>query len=187
MGGPDAMDLSGFPAIETAAGLNASYSMLVIPGAEGHITNGDTPHRSGLPEPSQEMQTSLARLMQSHSEQALDMEEAYALIAGKLAAGDYRIANDLVVDAERRFGEQADFSAARGIALFHLDQLPEAEGAFRDAIKRDPDRPVYWYDLAVVLKELGDIDESRRFARNVIDVSGGTPLAQRAQSLLSSI
>ena len=184
LSGPDAMSLSTFPAIETAAGEASSYSMLVIPGAEALITNGNTPQRSGLPEPSQELETSLEKLLRSHAQQTLDIEEAYALIAGKLAAGDYRVASELLGAAQRDFDERAEFSAARGIALFHLNQLPEAEETFRAAIAIDPDRPVYQYNLAVVLQQLGETEESRSLAEGIVADGPDTPLAERARALL---
>ena len=183
---PAALGLDLFPVIESAAGAASSYSMLIIPGTENRIVSPGTTYRSGAPKAPARLQDALDALLEMRDDDTFNAAAVYALIAGEIAAGNYRMANDLAGDAMRLFGERAEFSAARGIALFHLEHLASARAALEAAAGLAPDQPVYRYNLAVVLHETGESDACRALAAGVALEAAGTPLAERAQALLSN-
>jgi tetratricopeptide (TPR) repeat protein len=53
-----------------------------------------------------------------------------------------------------------------GMAYGMTGQLSEAKNVFEEAIERDPDYPMYHYNLACVFAEKGDIDQALVFLRS---------------------
>jgi Tfp pilus assembly protein PilF len=47
-----------------------------------------------------------------------------------------------------------------GVATAMAGNLPKAKGIFEDAIKADPDYPLYRYNLACTFAEMGDLDNA---------------------------
>jgi len=65
-----------------------------------------------------------------------------------------------------------------------LGKLELAEGAYRDAMQRAPERIDVPLALAELLRKAGRVDESRELLQRVISIAPGTPEADEARRLL---
>src|SRR5690606_25477836 len=72
-----------------------------------------------------------------------------------------------------------ELDCARGIALFHLCRLPEAENALRSALRGRPDLPHAWYTLALIAEIRGNGQDPELFRRaRMLDPEHYPPLEQ---------
>jgi|SRR5687767_6068049 len=74
-----------------------------------------------------------------------------------------------------------------GLALYHLQRLPEAEHALRFAIDLDPTMAPAYYHLGLVLSAGRRTEEARRAFERARDLGPNTPFGQAAADRLKSM
>lgn len=172
-------------AIETAS----KWGRIVIPGGEESLNGRVTVYRSGSVPLNDSLMISLNYLYETYQQGGPSREVTYWLMAGYVATGQVDAARDLLVSDEERTEYLSDSSIAILEALIaYMDgKYNKSEALFRKILEVEPDNPVAGINLAIVLDEQGDDEEAREILLRIQDHHAGSPLAARAQSILSDL
>ncbi|GAA6158725.1 tetratricopeptide repeat protein [Ruegeria sp. HU-ET01832] len=90
-----------------------------------------------------------------------------------LRAGEYDLALDSFARAALNQGMTAEIMAAMGTANLGLRQLKPAETLLRRAVSEEPDWPVAWNNLGVILMEKGEYPEAAQVFRRAFALDNG--------------
>ncbi len=90
-----------------------------------------------------------------------------------LVAGEYDLALDSFARAALDQGMTPEIMAAMGTANLGLRQLKPAETLLRRAVADEPDWPVAWNNLGVILVEKGEYPEAAQVFRRAFALDNG--------------
>ena len=90
-----------------------------------------------------------------------------------MAAGEYELALASYQRAEADQGPSAELTQAMAGANIRLGRLRQAETALRGLLAADPQNPMLWNDLGVVLMEKGETGEAMLVFRKAFALDSG--------------
>ncbi|WP_226689821.1 MULTISPECIES: tetratricopeptide repeat protein [Ruegeria] len=90
-----------------------------------------------------------------------------------MAAGEYELALDSFARAALDQGMTTQILTAMGTANLGLRRLGQAETLLRRAVKDNPDWPVAWNNLGVVLVEKGEYPEAAQVFKRAFALDNG--------------
>jgi len=90
-----------------------------------------------------------------------------------MAAGEYELALDAFTRAALDQGMTTQILTSMGTANLGLKRLGQAETLLRRAVEDDPDWPVAWNNLGVLLMETGEYPEAAQVFRRAYALDNG--------------
>jgi hypothetical protein len=170
-------------AVETAS----ARGPFVLPGGEGSLDATSPVYRSVFVPVSDSLSLSLEHLRQSFQSGDSSADLACWLIGAYIATGQEDAARDIA--GHPRLGAVADWrlDVLRALVAYMGGNPAESERLLRRVIAEDPDNPVASINLGIVLSEGGRGGEARAILARVSEAHAGTPLAKRAETILSRI
>ena len=176
--------------IQTAVGEFSRVGEVVLPGGESYLGGNGPVFRSlggSLHDP---LAAPLKDLVEKFLEGSRSPDVAYWLVAGYLSSGDNRTASIYVCAARERFPEDPRLMVLEAAVAYSGRDLARAERLLRDVVKSRHDDPpsdlllaVAQINLAVVLRDQGDLAEAREILSGVRSRHAGTPIGERAGEL----
>ena len=143
------------PAIQSAL-LQQTPSGLVLPGLIPDATSASIVYRdAGSAEIGPELQALAAEYRHDQN-----VDTAFWLGSGYLAAGRLEAAADLMREARRRHPDDSRLIIVDAVAAYRRSRLDLAEALLRQILLADPGHAVARYNLALVLSESGQLEEA---------------------------
>jgi tetratricopeptide (TPR) repeat protein len=170
--------------IRTAVETVSMWGPMILPGGESAIGNPTGVFRSGYVETNAEIEASLSTLFEAYGGKSASAGIAYWLAAGYVSTGQVNLAREVVNDAQKRFPGDPRVQSAAGVIADIDGDLERAEGIFRRLLERNPEDAVTRINLAVVLTEQNKLEDAESVLSEVLARHAGTPLAQRAKSII---
>ena len=161
----------------------SSARELVLPGGERHAGRPAAEMRSGVSPGSLELTAEVNRLVTHYELAQRSADVAARLVAGLLAEGDLEGANAYAREALRAYPRDTRLLVLMADLNYRASDLPAAERHLRSAAQIAPRDPLVGLDLALVLRERGNVVEAGRWF-NRVAASGHPPLAERARQEL---
>ena len=176
--------------IELAAGEFSRAGEVVLPGGEAYLGENGPVFRSLNGRASQLLASSLKSLVEEFLDGSRSPDAAYWLVAGYLSSGDLRTATVYITAARERFPDEPRLKILEAMtAYFHAD-FARSESLLRDVIKTSPGDPlagIAEINLAVALRDQGEIAEARKLLLSVAARRNTGPLAGRGRDLAASL
>jgi len=167
-------------AVETVS----MWGPMVLPGGESAIGKPPGVFRSGYVEANAEIEGSLSTLFEAYGGKSASAGIAYWLAAGYVTTGQVNLAREVVDDAQKRFPGDPRIQSAAGVIAYIDGDFERAERIFRQLLETTPDDAVTRINLAVVLTERNQLEDAETVLSEVLARHAGTPLAQRAESII---
>jgi len=167
-------------AVETVS----MWGPMIFPGGEKSIGKRPSVFRSGYVETNAEIEGSLSTLFEAYGGKSASAGIAYWLAAGYVTTGQVNLAREVVNDAQRRFPGDPRIQSAAGVIAYIDGDFERAERIFRQLLETTPGDAVTRINLAVVLTERNQLEDAETVLSEVLARHAGTPLAQRAESII---
>ena len=90
-----------------------------------------------------------------------------------MAAGEYELALESFTRAALAEGMTAEILTSFGTANLGLRRLGQAEPLLREAVEKDPEWPIAWNNLGVLLMETGEYAEASQVFRRAYALDNG--------------
>jgi Flp pilus assembly protein TadD len=90
-----------------------------------------------------------------------------------MAAGEYELALESFTRAALAEGMTAEILTSIGTANLGLRRLGQAEPLLREAVEKDPEWPIAWNNLGVLLMETGEYAEASQVFRRAYALDNG--------------
>lgn len=173
--------------VRHAVGTISRWGPIIIHGGEYAIAEKSTAYRSGFVPATNPLRSSLDYLYARYENDTATPEGIYWLAAGYVATGQIDLARDLVADARKNGIDELRILNIEALIAYIGGDLERAEESFHSIHVLYPTDAVSSINLAVVLMERGKSEESSRILTEVREQFNGTPIAQRAQTLLNTM
>jgi hypothetical protein len=173
--------------IQAAVGEFSRVGEVVLPGGESYLGGSGPVFRSlggGLDD---SIAVPLKDLLEKFLAGSRSPDVAYWLVAGYLSSGDVRTASIYVAAARERFPDDRRLIVLEGVVAYFGRDLARSERLLRDVVKShvsdplaDPLLAVAQLNLAIVLRDQGNLAEAREILRSVAQRHAGEPIGERA-------
>jgi len=159
----------------------------VLPGGEHVLDRAPSAYRSGFVTLSDSLAISLEQLERAFQKGNSSPEVACLLLGGYIATGQRVVARDLADHPRVSQASAECIMVLKALAAYMDGDRFESERLLRQVLAAHPDDGVAATDLAVVLIEKGETAEARTLLARVGEDHAHTPLASRANSILSNL
>ena len=176
-----------FGPVRAAVEKASTGGSIVLPGAESVAAVTVPTHRAGFVEANPVVSKALRDLAEAYRDDRTAPEVAHWLISGFLAVGQLENARLYVEDARRRYPGDQRFVILEAIVAYRSSDMARAERLLQFALQQDPLSGVALLNLALVQYEQGQWDVAQRTFESVRTRFAGSPLDQRAATLLSGL
>lgn len=173
--------------IQVAIEIKSSSGQIILPGGEDGLQGSDPVYRSGQIPLKGKLKESVDALYEEYRGSTASSEVTYWLLSAYLATDQIEIARDIAADARKRFPEDDRIKSLYAIIALMDEDYPRSESVFRDVLESNADDSATRLNLALVLIEQNKLAEARALLSRVIEEESGTPLALRAESILTSL
>ncbi|MCH7548421.1 MAG: tetratricopeptide repeat protein, partial [Candidatus Krumholzibacteriota bacterium] len=160
---------------------------IVLPGTESVAATTVPARRTGFVAADPVITRALMDLAEAYRDDTTSPEVAHWLIGGFLAVGQLENARLYVEDARRRYPGDQRFVILEAIVAYRSNDMPRAERLLQFTLRQDPYNGVAMLNLALVQYEQGQWDTARRTFETVRTRFAGSPLEQRAATLVSGL
>jgi len=96
-------------------------------------------------------------------------------------------AERVILPALHRFRDSATIQDTYGWILYRRGKLDDARDALQRSMKLDPNESITMFHLAVVCKELADMDRARALLSRALEIDASFEKADAARKLLQSM
>jgi hypothetical protein len=173
--------------VRAAVEIASQCGPYVLPGGERPAGEAGSVRRSGSVPMNDELESSLEKLLSAYRTGKASNDEAYWLVAGAYATGQIDIARDIAAGAAERYPGDSRIAVVEALIAYTDGDHGRAERLFRAILDTTPDAAAASINLAILLAEQGNVGEARAILENVKGRHAGTPLASRAESILSEM
>lgn len=163
----------------------ASSEDLVLPGGELGAAEVPQPYREGEAE-DRATREAIEVLRTRYESGVRSVEDLYVLSAALVASGRTDLAFDYIQEGHKLDPRHTGFLLLNAVVARRDGRLDPADDLFRRARAIRPADLTLILDHAILLGEMGRATESEDLLREVIRRSPGSPLARRAERILSS-
>jgi hypothetical protein len=184
--GKTALDFAALQPLRSAVETFSKRGLFVLPGGEHSLDETGTAYRSGFVPLSDPLESSFRQFHRAFQDGNSTPELVYWLIGGYVATGQVDAARDIVSHPRVLRLKDARITILRAIVAFMDDNYDQSEVLLRDVLDENPKHPIASINLAIVLHERGNDEESSAILNRIGTDHAGTPLARRAQAILSS-
>lgn len=161
----------------------ASYQgKLVFPDTEGLSSGMPTTYRSSNAVEADGVHEALRRLLGRFRRGETSHDETYWLAAGYASLGDGGMAREVMALCRSRSNFDFRFEAIEAILAYRANDLEMARTKLQAAIDVSPRSAVAHYDLAMVLRELGQEERAQRHLHLARRLPGGSSLLEAEES-----
>ena len=174
------------PPVEEAVEQASLGGSIVIPGAETAAGETIPLFRAGFVTENETLTNALSGLTTMYHKHPQEPRFAHGLVSGYLAVGQIDNANLFVQDARRRFPSDTQLMVLEGLVAYRLNELDRAQRLLTTALRNDPGYGPALVNLGLVEYEMGQWDSARRMFEQVRTQFSGSPLEDRATTLISS-
>jgi len=179
------LDASITEPIRAAIEATSARGGMIIPGGENFSSVKSDPLRSG--DAPDGLEASVDHLRESISDGDSGVEAYYWFIAGLLAGADRNEARVQLMAMPDAYRSDPRIKSLAAVVHFANGNMDLAEASLRELSEDDPEDAVDEFNLAVVLAAKGNTDEAVRHFESVAKKHPDTPIAKRAQQLLSAL
>ncbi len=173
--------------VRTAVETVSMRGPFVLPGGEGSLDAAGAVYRSGFVPLTDSLEASLKYLNETFRRGGTSPDLACWLVGGYIATGQIDAARDLASSARRQHPEDPRIASLSALVAYMDGDYTRSEALLREALETESDNAAAGINLAVVLDELGKEAEAREILTRIRQDHPGTPLAERAQSILVRI
>ncbi len=172
--------------IRTAVGDFSRAGEIVLPGGEAYVGESGPVFRSLNGGAGESLTTSLKSLLEEFLTGSRSPDVAYWLVAGYLSSNNVRTASIYVAAARERFPGDPRLNVLDAVVAYFDRDYVRSERLLRDVVKshtHDPLAAIAQVNLAIVVRDQGNIAEARDILRAVAQRHEGEPIAKRAAEI----